>query len=69
MEANKPITIRFELLVNRIGMWLDGKEQYHREDEHPAVLFPDGIKEYSVNGRIYKMIRSDGTVLFLEIEE
>jgi len=50
-------------------MWTNDKSQYHREDEHPAVLFPDGIKEYSVNGRIYKMIRSDGTVLFLEIEE
>lgn len=69
MEANKPITIRFELLVNRIGMWLDGKHQYHREDDHPAIIFPDGVKEYAINHRIYKMVRRDGTQDFLSLEE
>lgn len=69
METNKQIIIRFSLFENRIGMWLDGKERYHREDDHPAIIFPDGVKEYALNHRIYKMVRRDGTQDFLSLEE
>jgi hypothetical protein len=60
METNKPIIIRFSLFENRIGMWLNNKEQYHREDEHPAIIFPDGVKEYAINNNLYKIVGANG---------
>ena len=68
MEIDKPIIIRFELLENGIGMWANGKDQYHREDDHPAVLFPNGLKEYAVNNKVYKIRKSDGEEAFIDME-
>jgi hypothetical protein len=56
------IEFSFEIFSNGMECWYkDGA--YHREGEHPAVIHPDGAKEYLIEGQLKKVVKSNGVVI------
>lgn len=56
------IEISFEIFSNGMECWYkDGA--YHREGNHPAVIHPDGAKEYLIEGQLKKVVKSNGVVI------
>jgi hypothetical protein len=64
--------MKIELLIfeNGIKSWYkDGA--YHREGEHPSVIYPKNVvshhvmEEYHINGKLIKIVRDSGEQFLL----
>lgn len=48
-------------VTNVADVWLV-KEQYHREDKHPAIIFHSGHKEWWCDGKMQQIADKDGEI-------
>lgn len=54
--------ITLEIFKNGIKCWYkDGA--YHRDGEHPAVIYQEEVCEYHIDGKLLKLVRPDGTTI------
>ena len=57
--------ITLEIFENGTKCWYKD-DAYHRDGDHPAVIYNDGSKEYHLDGKVRKIIRSNGVFAYTE---
>lgn len=60
METMK---ITLQVFENGIKCWYLNAA-YHRDGEHPAVIYPDDAYEYHIHGELIKIVKSGQTQWF-----
>ena len=57
--------IQLVIFEDGIKSWYKNSA-YHREGDHPSVIYGFDTKEYHLEGQLIKVVKSDGSTIYVE---